>query len=209
MRENLSKIFFNSRNPLCTLAYAGFLIFASSRLAFALTSAASLVWVYVLTALAASSVKRFLPKEGKFTVLIFLSSFIAALFLFALMFASPLIATQLAYLIVLAPCCFMGAFSSERLKTISIGGLLAEALRESLVAGGIVTALALIREPIGFMSLSVPGGAHGIIELFDPADKSNFLPIRIVAGVSGGFFLLGYISAAFFTVKRQIMGEMR
>jgi hypothetical protein len=205
MRENLHGTFFYARNPLCTLAYTGFLIFASSRLAFALTAAAALIWVYVLTALAVSSLWRFLPKVGKIIILFFLSSFMAVLFLFGLMFASPLLGAELVYLIILTPCCFMSAFSSERMKTMSVGGFLSETLRESLVTGGILVALSFIREPIGFMSLSIPGGAHGVIELFNSSDKESFLPVRIVTSVSGGCLLLGYISAVFFTIKRQIM----
>ena len=52
-------------------------------------------------------------------------------------------------------------------------------------------AFALIREPLGFLSLSLPGGAHGSVLLFSFNMKS-FLPIQLIASSGGALLLLGY-----------------
>jgi hypothetical protein len=53
---------------------------------------------------------------------------------------------------------------------------------------------------LGFMALSLPGGAQGFIELFNASDKTDFFPIRTLATVSGALLLLGYIIALFYTI---------
>jgi Na+-transporting NADH:ubiquinone oxidoreductase subunit NqrD len=63
---------------------------------------------------------------------------------------------------------------------------------ESLTYGALIVIIALIREPLGFSSLSLPGGAQGIIMLFSFSGQL-FLPIRIIASSSGALLLLGYI----------------
>ncbi len=55
----------------------------------------------------------------------------------------------------------------------------------------VLRAFALIREPLGFLSLSLPGGAQGIILLFS-FEKEAFLPIHVIASSSGALLLLGY-----------------
>jgi hypothetical protein len=54
-----------------------------------------------------------------------------------------------------------------------------------------IVSFSLVREPLGFLSLSFPGGAQGIVKIFS-SEKEGFFPILIVSVSSGALLLLGY-----------------
>jgi hypothetical protein len=116
----------------------------------------------------------------------------------------------LTYLIVLVCCSFIGSSTLKALGSSTIDEIVPYALWEAAVIGIPIITLSLIREPIGFMSLSLPGGAQGIIELFSAsnADGANFLPIKIIASSSGALMLLGYIAALFIAIKHRYGGRL-
>jgi hypothetical protein len=60
-----------------------------------------------------------------------------------------------------------------------------------VVLGGVLVALALIREPLGLGSLSIPGGVFGIIELFN-YNRGGIVPLRIISSSTGAFLLVGF-----------------
>jgi hypothetical protein len=82
---------------------------------------------------------------------------------------------------------------------------LARALLEALVLGVLIVALALIREPLGLGSLSIPGGTFGFIELFT-YDTGGIVPLRIISSSAGAFLLLGYATALFRFYRNRITG---
>jgi Na+-transporting NADH:ubiquinone oxidoreductase subunit NqrD len=203
MNERLQPNIFFSQNSIFSLACAGLAIMASSRLSFAITVALSLVWVYALTSLIVALARPILPKPGKTVVLIFLSSFIGSIFLFLLWFVSPFLVMDGLYLVILVPCCFVGSDTFKSLEGSNLIEALFGALREAGMLSGVIIGLALIREPLGFYSLSLPGGPQGIIELFNAPDEASFLPIRILSTSAGALLLLGYLMAILLTIKRR------
>ncbi|MDR0568245.1 MAG: hypothetical protein LBG87_03465 [Spirochaetaceae bacterium] len=209
--------------PLTTLAGAGIIIMASSRLSFGLTVSAALLWVYNTVAAAVFFAQPFYPKTGKKMTAILLSSFLGSAFLLILWLYSPLLAIETSYLIILIPCYCVGSplfaqFSSIKQTDKQTGAqarqtggadmktalqkVLMQASREAGSLGILITAFALIREPLGFMSLSLPGGPQGIIELFPGFEGDAFLPIAAASGSAGAFLLLGYGAALFRGLKK-------
>jgi hypothetical protein len=85
---------------------------------------------------------------------------------------------------------------------MNIEDVLGRTLTEALVLGGLIIALALIREPWGFGSFSVPGGQQGITELFSFVG-SRFFPVQVISSSSGGLLLLGYALALFRRLQHQ------
>jgi hypothetical protein len=78
-----------------------------------------------------------------------------------------------------------------RLETLSITDTFFVSASESLIMGALMLMLALIREPLGYLSLSFPGGARGMVLLFSFTTES-FLPIRLMVSSCGALLLLGY-----------------
>jgi hypothetical protein len=180
---------------------------ASSRVAFALVALAALLWVYGLTGLTAFLAKPILPQQGRRVILLFVSSFLGSLFLLVLWLLSPLLALGSAYLIILSPVCCMGSELFVNLESKTLEEALLKTVFEAASLGGLILAFALIREPLGFMTISLPGGDQGIAELFKGDEGNSFFPVRILASSGGGLLLLGYGAALFRNLKKPPAGN--
>jgi hypothetical protein len=77
------------------------------------------------------------------------------------------------------------------------------ALFEAFGLGLLIVAFALIREPLGYMTLSLPGGIWGIIEL--EYDWDFIIPIRVVSSSAGALILLGYATALFQSIRKNYL----
>jgi hypothetical protein len=176
---------------------------ASGRTAFSLVSLGALLWVYGLSIITLFLGKPLLPQKGKSVLRIFLSSFFAGAYLLILFLLNPLLAMECTFFIILTPAACIGSEIIDRVETLEPEDALSRALLEALVLGGLGFAIALIREPLGFGSLSVPGGPWGFVELFSN-DEDAFVPLRIIASSAGAFFLLGYGLALFRYYKNRL-----
>jgi hypothetical protein len=55
-------------------------------------------------------------------------------------------------------------------------------------------------------TLSIPGGAQGVRELFNNKNADPFVPARIFSVSAGGLLLLGYIMTLFRYLREQNRG---
>jgi hypothetical protein len=172
------------------------LILASGRLAFALVAAGSLLWVYILSALAHGMAGNLLPKKGKVWILVLLVSIIAGIYDLILWFVSPFLALETFFVLFLVPVCCMASGILDRTAFLEPVDILIKAYSEAATLSALIIVLSLIREPLGFCTLSLPGGAEGIFFLF-VAEEEAFFPIRAIAATPGVLFLLGYGIALF------------
>jgi len=185
------RIFHNDAAPLTCLSGAALLIMASDRLAHAITTAGALVWVYCLSSLAAHIGAQAFPRRGKPVLLAFITSFFAGLYLLLIWILSPLCAIESFFIISLIPLFGVVSGILKQSETLLLEDAFAASCYEALILGALIVIFALIREPLGFLSLSLPGGAHGIILLFSFKTES-FLPVRLIASSAGALLLLGY-----------------
>jgi uncharacterized membrane protein YdcZ (DUF606 family) len=167
------------------------MIMATNRLAFALTVTGALVWTYGLAVLILSFAKPILPKRGREILWIFLSGFLGSLYLMFIHLGSPYLAMETTFIILLVPLYCIGSGMCRRLEAHDPEESIPRAFLEALVLGGILVALALIREPFGFGTFSFPGGPQGIVTLIS-FESSLYFPVQIIACSSGGLLLLGY-----------------
>jgi hypothetical protein len=186
-----SHLFWGSCSPLASLAGGGLLIMASSRLAFALVCAGALLWVYVLSALAAFPGRRIFSRRGKNLIAVFISALTGSLYLLALWFVSPVLAMENFLILSLTPLMCAGSGIFERLEPLNLNRSLARAFGEAAALGGLIIAFSLIREPLGYLSLTLPGGVLGIVEVFR-MEGTSFLPVRLVSCAAGALLLFGY-----------------
>jgi hypothetical protein len=183
-------LFWGSFSPLASLTGGGLLIMASGRLAFALVCAGALLWVFCLSALAACAGRRFFPGRGKNLIQVFLSALAGSLYLLALWFANPILAMENFFILSLVPLMCAGSGIFERIHFMNLKESVSRAGGEAAVLGGLIAALSLIREPLGCLSLSLPGGPLGIVTVFSSGGEI-FPPVRIIAGSAGALLLLG------------------
>ena len=192
MNKPVQNIFHNDAPLLTCLSGAALLIMASDRLAHAIAVSGALIWVYSLSSLAAYAGARFLPQRGRTLLLAFLTSFFAGAYLLLLWILSPLCALETFFVISLIPMFCMVSGILKQLETQSMDDVLLDFFSEALMLGGLIVIFALIREPLGYLSLSLPGGARGMILLFSFSTES-FLPIHVIASSCGALLLLGYL----------------
>ena len=201
-----SHLFWGSYSPLSSLSGAGLLIMASSRFAFALVCAGALLWVYGFTALIYSGARSILPSKGRIVVLLFLSAFFSGLYALLTSFLNPLLIMACSFFLFLIPpwCLGSGFFesaeSADPIETVS------RALLEAFIFASIIIAFSLIREPLGMGTISIPGGAQGIAEIFGSRDADAFVPVRILSVSSGGLLLLGYGTALYRYFREKYSG---
>jgi Na+-translocating ferredoxin:NAD+ oxidoreductase RnfA subunit len=185
------RVFLQKTSPLSCLYGIGLLIMASDRLAHAMTVAGALLWVYCLSTLAVHASAKIIPRQGKKMLFVFLATFILSFYLLLLWLLSPLCALSMFFVLSLVPIMCVASGILERLETKSLSEKMLESFSASLMLGLLLVIFALIREPFGYLSLSFPGGAQGIILLFS-MEMESFLPVQLIATSSGALLLLGY-----------------
>jgi Na+-transporting NADH:ubiquinone oxidoreductase subunit NqrD len=143
---------------------------------------------------------------GKPLVMVVLSSFMGSLYLLLITLLNPFLALETAFIITLAPVSCISSGVCRRVANLDPEEAVLRSIMEALILGGLLLAVALIREPLGNGSLSVPGGVRGIIELFSGGDTFIF-PVRIVGSAAGAFLLMGYGLALFRFFRSRQTGE--
>ena len=198
-----SHLFWGSHSPLAALSASTLIILASSRLAFAIICSAALIWVYALTSLIITAARKIMPSRGRMVILLFLSTFLCAVFMLLLGFINPLLILGMVFFLLLIPPCCLGAGYFESITTVDPIEATIRALFEAITLSGIILAFALIREPFGMGTLSFPGGYQGIVEFVIAKDHEVFVPLRILSVSGGGLLLLGYATALYRYLREQ------
>jgi hypothetical protein len=207
----LFKVF---HRPLAVLSATALLVVASSRFAFAIIAAVNLMVVYALTVLIAESLKRLtltretgdkislFPQENRKIVYVFLANFAGCIFFFVYYCVMPLLAMETVFIILFVPIFVYSENVSEKYAALSLPSAIKHCFLESLSFGALIMVIALIREPLGYATLSLPGGKEGIIELFNKEDRFPFA-IEIASLSSGAFLLIGLIMVLFRVLERR------
>jgi Na+-transporting NADH:ubiquinone oxidoreductase subunit NqrD len=175
---------------------------ASSRTAFALITLGALVWVYALTVLVFHLAGPVLPEKGRTLVQVSLSAFLGGVYHLIFSLMDPLLAAETSLFIILTPVCFIAAALLPRVETLPPKDALIRAVSEALTLGLLILAVALVREPLGFGSLSFPGGMRGTIEILGSRENSLF-PIQIIGGSAGALLFFGYGLAMYRREKKR------
>jgi len=184
-------VLYKKISPVAALPGCALLIIASGRLSHALTVAGALVWVYGITSSVIYAAARLFPRYGRTVLISFLASFFAAAYLFVLWLLSPLCALETFLPVSLVPVFYMASGISERFDALSAEDSFLSSFFEAFSLGVLLAGFALIREPLGFMSLSLPGGAQGSFMLFS-FDTESFFPVRLLASSGGTLLIAGY-----------------
>jgi hypothetical protein len=168
------------------------MVLASGRFSFALVCAFALLWVYVFTGLALRI--SFMPRwEGIVPVL---ASFTGGLYILVMFLVSPILAMDTLFFLILCPLCCVSSGVLNRLENLDTGEAVVQSCREGVVLSALILGLSLIREPLGYGCLSLPGIQRDIVKVIE-FPQGTWLPVRVLITSSGALFLLGYGIALF------------
>jgi len=184
-----SHLFWGINSPLTSLTGVALLLTASGRIGFALVCTLALLWVYVFVMAAAKLGGAYFPLWGRNMALLFLSSLAAEIFLLLLWILDPEMALESVFFIFLVPLVFMASGLCGRVLEYDIVEVISQAIAEALILGMLILGLALIREPLGFGSISVPG--LNIVRFVREE------PMRFLQASSGALIILGYGTAVY------------
>ena len=204
-----SHVFWGLKSPFSALTGAGLIIMASGRFAFAVACSTGLVWVYVLTALVFHAARPIMPSNGRNLILLFLSSFLCGLFILLMSLVNPLLIMNIAFILLLIPPFCLSTRFFETTESTDLFDTIIRALLEAVSLAGIILAFALIREPLGLGTLSVPSAAQGLRELFSREESNSLIPAQIISVSSGGLLLLGYGTALFRYIRENYAEAFR
>jgi hypothetical protein len=179
---------------------------ASGRLAHAIIVTAAILWIFCLKSLTAFFGARFFPKYGRLALLAFIASFFAGVFLFLIWLFSPFCAMETFFAVSLVALLCLSSGIYRELQAKNLPDVMYDSAFEALSIGVFIVIFALVREPLGYASLSLPGGSQGIVLLFS-SEMESFLPIRLAASSSGAFLLLGYFLALYRRPNRALQEE--
>jgi Na+-transporting NADH:ubiquinone oxidoreductase subunit NqrD len=121
---------------------------------------------------------------GRDAALLFISSLASSIFLVLLWIFDPLLALESSFFVFIVPVVFMAGGLYSRVISHDLPEILSQALAEALILGLVILGMALIREPLGFGSLSIPG-----------MDVIRFIreePVGFFQTASGALIILGY-----------------
>lgn len=207
MRSEYQHPFWGSLSPLGGLSGAGIVIMASGRLAWAVTLSGAMIWVYILTALSAAflssqTCRKIFPVGGRSYIFTFISAFFGSLYLLLFWLLCPFAAMEVFFPLMLVPlfCTGSGIFrvilSSGEKTSLDIIDTVSKAASEAAVLSFLVIIISLIREPLAFCSLTLPGTIQGIVNIIS-FDEGFLFPVRIFTGSAGALLLLGYITGMY------------
>jgi hypothetical protein len=209
--------FWGSLSPLGGLSGAGLLVMASARLSWAITIAGSLLWTFAFSSLVfaimASKIKaKFFPVFGRSHVFTCLAAFFGSSYLLLFWLLCPFAAFEVFFLLLLVPlfCASSGIF--ERIMAASENAYsdpfdhVTDASSQAVVLAVLISGFSIIREPLSYCSLSLPGTSDGMVTIVNFMSGS-FFPIGIFATTAGALLLLGYFICLYQYFKSVMSGR--
>jgi hypothetical protein len=207
--------FWGSLSPLGGLSGAALLVMASARFSWAIIIAGSLFWVYSLTAFTYSFMvsalnKKFFPDTGRSYVFICLASFFGSIYILLFWLICPLAAFEALLPMLLVPLFCAGSGIFERFasggNTGDVFDHVSDAASQAAMLAVLTILFSIVREPLSYCSLSLPGSADGLVPIMF-FRSGSFFPIGIFASSAGALLLLGYIICIYQYSKNSISGR--
>jgi hypothetical protein len=209
MNYKKQHLFWGALSPLGGLTGFGLLVMASSRLSWALIVSGCIFWVYTLCCLSVTllSTKKYkiLPQEGRASLFTCMAYFIGRIYLLLLWLFFPLAAIEVFLPVMLVPLFCIGSGFFSRMSflnqpegniSLDLAANVYDAAREAAVLALLMIIISLIREPLSYNTLSVPGTYMGIVSLISFTSESSF-QIRIISNSASALLLLGYATGLY------------
>ena len=203
--------FWGSLSPFGGLMGAALLIMASARLSWALIVAGSLFWVYGLTSISFYYLlsvigSKYFPLKGRRILFTSLASFWGSIYLFLFWLICPLAALEMFLILMLVPLFCAASFAEEKEITekpsVNVIENVYDFVAKAAVLSGLLVIFSIVREPLAYCSLSLPGSYQGMV-IFISFKPNLFFPVGIFAPSAGALLLLGFIISLFQYVKEK------
>ncbi len=202
--KNESSVLWSGSGPLSSLAGAVVVVGASGRLSDAIVVGGCVLFVYSLAPFLLKLAEDFVPKAYASGIRLIVAVFLASAYARTAGIAWLSLVRESAPFIGMVPLCLVASGLFDRTAEGSALGALRASAAEALVLVAFAGAFALVREPIGYGTLTLPGES-GPVPLFGLGGAASYA-LRSVSATSGGFLLLGYVAAVYRRFKFRLRG---
>jgi hypothetical protein len=154
---------------------------------------------------------KIFPVEGRGYVFTCIASFFGGIYILFMWLLCPFAAFEMFFLLLIVPlfCASSDIIEqtvSSQDNTVDIANDVSEAISQAAVLAGLIIVFSIVREPLSYCSLSLPGTPGGMVTIM--YFKSNsFFPIGIFSSSAGALLLLGYIICLYQYGKNAITGS--
>jgi hypothetical protein len=182
-------------NPLQLLSGAALLLLSTLRTAYAVTTVAALFFVVFCSLIVLHALKKLLPRGSKKIITVFVQSFFLSVFIFILFESNPFLAQNLILPLAFLPVFCASSSVFNNLTNFSVKDMSLRALTEAVLWSVLLIVMAIVREALGFATVSVPGGAEGITVFFQ-TENPNPYPPRFFLSSAAVFILFAFLIVA-------------
>jgi Na+-translocating ferredoxin:NAD+ oxidoreductase RnfE subunit len=190
-----------AHSPLMSLTGIALIIASSSRLSSAILVFFVLAAIHIITLAIMYAGKPIIPEKYKTAITIMLVTFITSLFYLVVSMIHPVSAWELELVIFLIPITFLSSHLERKDHQFSPGEEIMIGAKQSVILGGIIVVIALIREPLGYGTLSLPFSNKTMN--FMPEAIRERAVLHVFAAPFGGFLITACLIALVQSIFNQ------
>jgi Na+-translocating ferredoxin:NAD+ oxidoreductase RnfE subunit len=190
-----------SHSPLMSLTGISLIITASSRLSCSIIVFFLLEAIYTITLCIIHGGKSIIPAKYKTAITIMIVTFISSLFYFFIDLIHPVSALELYFIVFLIPLTFLSSHLEKTASNFSASEEIIFGAKQASILGGIIIAIALIREPLGYGTLSLPFSNKMMYLL--PESIQEQAVLQVFSAPLGGFLITACLIALVRFVTHQ------
>ena len=202
-RYSNSNLIWGTNSPLMALTSLALIVIASGRLSFALITLFLLVCIYAFSLSVIQLAKSYIPVKFKTAIVIMIAVFAASISYFFLSLINPVSGLMFNFMVFLIPLSFLSSNIVKRVEKFMPGESILQGVKEALALGIILVAISLIREPLGYGTLSFPF-QENMVNLFPDGTRER-LTLRGFTISAGVFFLIACMIAIIRVASHQKM----
>jgi hypothetical protein len=182
-----------SHSPLMSLTGAALIAAASGRFSHSIVVFLFLAGIYTITLSIIHLGKPIIPERYRTALIIMIVTFISSLFYLMINLINPVSALELYLIIFLIPITFLSSELNKNSENQSPNEEIIFGIKQALILGGIIILIALVREPLGYGTLSIPFIGKTINLL--PDSIKELVVLQIFAAPLGAFILTACLIA--------------
>jgi hypothetical protein len=187
-----------SHSPLMSLTGIALIIAASARLSTSIIVFFLLTIIYTITLSIVHAGKSIIPAKYKTAIVIMIVTFISSLLYFFIVLIDPISSMELYFIVFLIPITFLSSHLETKTSYLSAGEEILLGAKQASILGGIIIAISMIREPLGYGTLSLPFSNKSLYLL--PESIQEQAVLQVFSAPIGGFI----ISACFIALVRFV-----
>lgn len=177
------------------------IIAASPRLSCSIIVFFLLMAISVMTLAVMHLGKSIIPEKYKTALIIMIVNFFTSLFYLIIDMINPISALEVYFTVFLIPITFLSSYFEKKAGNLSVSEEIIRGAKQASILGGIIIAVSLIREPLGYGTLSLPFSNKPMHLL--PESIEEQVVMQVFSAPFGGFIIAACIIALVHVISHE------